>query len=155
MDFLCKIFCKGSRSCDSSIKSTWQTFIFLRGVSGKHHWERQAQKPHEEAQTKGNSETNPHMYIMPLRNTVQAQPQQTYQDTWERKGKWGMQFLPWMWKIISCPKEFDETPENSPEEDIAKCSATGWESENKHWTWNVSERRKESFQQRNPLHSVH
>ena len=57
---MCKIFCKGSRSCDSSIKSTWQTFIFLRGVSGKHHWERQAQKPHEKAQQEeGNSQKFP------------------------------------------------------------------------------------------------
>ena len=54
---MCKIFCKGSRSCDSSIKSTWQTSLFLRGVSGKLHWERQAQKPHEKAQQEeGNSQ---------------------------------------------------------------------------------------------------
>ena len=87
---MCKIFCKGSWSCDSSIKSTWQTSLFLRGVSGKLHWERQAQRPHKKAQQEeGNSQKihmcsscpyetpYKHMFILPLRNTMQTVPLQT------------------------------------------------------------------------------
>ena len=46
--------------------------------------------------------------------TIQTVPHQTCQDTWQRKGLWGTQVLPWMLKIISCQKELDKTPENSP-----------------------------------------
>ena len=46
-----------------------------------------------------------------------------------------------MWKIISCQKKFDKTPENSPEQDITKCSKTGRENEIKVWIHNVSQRR--------------
>ena len=34
---------------------------------------------------------NPHMFILPLRNTIQTVPHQTCQDTWQRKGLWGTQ----------------------------------------------------------------
>ena len=36
--------------------------------------------------------------------TIQTVPHQTCQDTWQRKGLWGTQVLPWMWKIISCKR---------------------------------------------------
>ena len=61
-----------------------------RGVSGKLHWERKAQKPHEKAQQEeGNSQKihmcsscpyetpYKHMFILPLRNTMQTVPLQT------------------------------------------------------------------------------
>lgn len=54
-------------------------------------------------------------------------------------------FCPECGNSFPAKKEFDKTPQNSSEENIAKCPETGRESKIKHWIRNLSQRRKGSF----------